>query len=134
MTIQPTIETPFGTDNLPYEAIGGEAGVRNLVESFYDLLSADPLLSAMHQKDLTEMRQKLFEFLTGWLGGPQLYIEKHGHPRLRIRHNPFPIDQDAVEAWLSCMDSAMREQKIDEPLYSFLTRQFSHTANFMRNM
>lgn len=133
MSLEPSIESPFGADHLPFDAIGGEEGVRALVEAFYDRVALDPLMRAMHQADLTEMRQKLSEFLCGWLGGPQLYIEKYGHPRLRMRHMPFPIDDAAVEAWLSCMHGAMKDRQIAEPLYSFLSSRFTHTAHFMRN-
>ncbi|MCA9294238.1 MAG: group II truncated hemoglobin [Phycisphaerales bacterium] len=133
MTLEPTINAPFNAANPPYDAIGGDAGVRGLVDAFYDRVAHDPLMRAMHKPDLTEAREKLFEFLSGWLGGPQLYIERHGHPRLRMRHMPFPIDDAAVEAWLACMHGAMKDRQITGPLYSFLSSRFTHTANFMRN-
>ncbi len=125
---------PFGPDHTPYEAIGGEESVRRLVDAFYDRIRDEsPLLRDMHPPDDAESRQKLFEFLSGWMGGPQLYIEKRGHPRLRMRHMPFPVDQEAVDAWLACMQGAMDDCEVSGPLREFLTQRFTHTANFMRN-
>lgn len=125
---------PFGPQNTPYDAIGGDAGVRELVEAFYDHIRDDsPILRQMHPPDDSESRQKLYEFLSGWLGGPQLYMDKRGHPRLRMRHAPFPIDEEAVDQWLRCMEDAMDDQGIDGALRAFLTERFTHTAIFMRN-
>jgi len=125
---------PFGPEHTPYEAIGGEERVRALVDAFYDRVRDDsPLLREMHPPDDSESREKLFEFLSGWMGGPQLYIAKRGHPRLRMRHMPFPIDQEAADAWLRCMESAMDDCGVSGPLRQFLTERFRHTANFMRN-
>jgi len=130
----PTQPKAFGPSHTPYNAIGGEPGVRDLVEAFYDRIRDDsPLLREMHPPDDRESREKFFEFLSGWLGGPQLYMAKRGHPRLRMRHMPFPIDEDAVDAWLGCMESAMNDCDITDPLRSFLTERFTHTAMFMRN-
>lgn len=127
-------EAAFGPGNLPYDAIGGEAGVRGLVDRFYDAIAAtSPVLREMHPEDDRESRDKLFEFLSGWLGGPQLYVAKRGHPRLRMRHAPFPIDQEGVEEWLRCMESAIDGGAIGEPLRGFLMERFTHTAHFMRN-
>jgi hemoglobin len=125
---------PFGPDHTPYEAIGAQDGVRRLVDAFYDHIRDDsPILREMHPPDDTESREKLYEFLSGWLGGPPLYMQKHGPPRLRMRHMPFPVDQQAVDAWLTCMEAAMDDCGIEDPLRSFLTERFTHTANFMRN-
>lgn len=134
MGMDETRESVFGPGNLPYDAIGGEAGVRGLVERFYDLMrDTSPVLRAMHPADDRESREKLFEFLSGWLGGPQLYMEKRGHPRLRMRHMPFPIDQHAVDEWLRCMGEAVEGEGVAEPLRGFLMERFTHTAEFMRN-
>ena len=125
---------PFGPENLPYDAIGGDLGVRGLVDSFYDRIRDDShLLRDMHPPDDRESRDKLYEFLSGWLGGPQLYIEKRGHPRLRMRHMPFPITEEAVSEWLRCMAGAMDDRGITGDLRTFLEERFAHTANFMRN-
>jgi hemoglobin len=125
---------PFGPDNLPYDAIGGDAGVRTLVDAFYDRIrDSSPSLRDMHPPDDAESREKLYEFLSGWLGGPQLYTAKRGHPRLRMRHAPFPIDQAGVDEWLRCMTEAIDANGITDPLRAFLLARFTHTANFMRN-
>jgi len=86
----------FGPDNTPYDALGGDERVRTLVDTFYDHMDSDEdfaTIRKLHPDDLASSREKLYEFLSGWLGGPQLYIEKHGHPRLRGRHMPFPIGE-----------------------------------------
>lgn len=124
---------PWGPEPTPYAQLGGESAVRALTDSFYDRVARDELMAAIHPADLTESRQKLFEFLSGWLGGPQLYIAKHGHPRLRMRHMPFPIDSQAVEAWLACMNGAMDDLGVEGALRTFLVERFSHTAHFMQN-
>ncbi|GAB4547309.1 MAG: group II truncated hemoglobin [Phycisphaerales bacterium] len=130
------LDTPseFGPDHTPYDAIGGDARVRALVDAFYDRVEHDsPLMKALHPEDLSESREKLYEFLSGWLGGPPLYIQKHGHPRLRMRHMPFAIDQEGVDEWLRCMRGAMDDLGVEGPLRAFLDQRFTHTANFMRN-
>jgi len=125
----------FGPTNLPYEAIGGEAGVRGLVQAFYDRIEREsPVLLDMHGGDLTKSRERLFEFLSGWLGGPQLFVERHGHPRLRARHGHVRIDQAGVEEWMRCMRGAMDDRGIAGPLREFLEQRFRHTAEFMRNV
>lgn len=124
----------FGPGRLPYDEIGGEAGVRRLVDEFYDRVRDDSeVMRRLHPEDLTESREKLFEFLSGWLGGPQLYVQKRGHPRLRMRHMPFAIDAEAVREWLRCMDGAMDACGIEGELRAFLEERFRHTAEFMRN-
>lgn len=127
--------------NLPvvthYERIGGAEQVRALVERFYDLMDALPEaadIRRLHQKDLSNARQKLFEFLSGWLGGPQLYVEKYGHPRLRQRHLPFPIGEKERDQWLLCMYQAMHDVGVDEALQDELKQSFFRTADFMRNV
>lgn len=125
---------PYGPDHLPYEAIGTESGVRELVRAFYDRVEREsPMLLEMHGGDLAKSRERLFEFLSGWLGGPQLFVERHGHPRLRMRHAHVRIDQSGVEEWMRCMRGAMDERGIEGPLRSFLEERFLHTAQFMRN-
>lgn len=119
-----------------YDMLGGEPVVRRLVDRFYGLMDASPeaqTIRAMHARDLKSSRQKLFEFLSGWLGGPQLYIEKRGHPRLRRRHFPFAIDAAARDQWMRCMDGALHEVVQDAHLRDLLREQFARTADFMRN-
>ena len=119
-----------------YQQIGGEETVRKLVDRFYDLMDQAPevaALRAMHAKSLKASRQKLFEFLSGWLGGPQLYIEKYGHPRLRQRHMPFKVDSEASNQWMVCMRRALEEVVESDELRQGLGRSFHQLANHMRN-
>ncbi|QDQ28786.1 group II truncated hemoglobin [Chitinimonas arctica] len=121
----------------PYEVIGAEAGVRLLVQRFYDIMDSDPVAAgvrAAHSADLSEARERLYLFLVGWMGGPALYVEKHGHPMLRARHLPFRIDERMRDEWLYCMYKAMDEQLGDRPaLKLHLEQAFMRTADFMRN-
>jgi hemoglobin len=124
---------PFDT---PFEWIGGETQVRALVDRFYDLMDLEPgfaLLRASHGSTLEEARDKLFWFLCGWLGGPQHYQERFGHPRLRMRHMPFSIGIAERDQWLACMDRAMAETGVDPVLRQRLTQSFFQTADWMRN-
>lgn len=123
-----------------FELLGGETkgieNIRNLVETFYDIMDSDPkvvTLRAMHQADLTETREKLFMFLSGWTGGPQLYIERYGHPMLRRRHMPFAIDESARDQWMYCMVKSMHQQGFDDALMTKLAEQLYGVADFMRN-
>src|SRR6187549_1956493 len=103
----------------PYELIGGEEGVRALVERFYDLMELDPQfarLRAVHGSTLEQAREKLFLFLSGWLGGPQLYTARFGHPMLRARHLPFAIGDDERDQWMACMVLAMAETGVPDDL------------------
>ena len=120
----------------PFEWIGGEDKVRALVERFYDLMDLEPRYSqlrASHGSTLADARQKLFWFLCGWLGGPQHYQERFGHPRLRMRHMPFSIGIAERDQWLACMDQAMSEIGIDPVLHERLNQSFFQTADWMRN-
>ncbi|MCA9311697.1 MAG: group II truncated hemoglobin [Phycisphaerales bacterium] len=124
----------FGPGNTPYDALGGDSAVRALVDAFYDHVRDDsPHVRAMHPEDDASSREKLHEFLSGWLGGPPLYIEKRGHPRLRMRHAPFPIDGRAVEEWLMCMGRAMDDRGVEGDLRAFLDQRFAQVAHFMQN-
>ncbi|HSI43555.1 MAG TPA: group II truncated hemoglobin [Methylotenera sp.] len=123
-----------------FELLGGaENGVENirkLVETFYDVMDSDPKaqgIRAMHPADLTSAREKLFMFLTGWTGGPQLYIERYGHPFLRKRHMPFAIDESARDQWMYCMIQAMQQLGYDDKLMTKLAEQLYGVADFMRN-
>ena len=119
-----------------FELLGGVENVRALVERFYDVMDSDPRaagIRVMHAADLTEAREKLFMFLTGWTGGPQLYIERYGHPFLRARHLPFPIDASARDQWMYCMVKAMHDIGIEEPVMIQLASALYGVADFMRN-
>ena len=120
----------------PFEWIGGEEKVKALVERFYDLMDLEPRyreLRAAHGTELERARQNLFWFLCGWLGGPQHYTDRFGHPRLRMRHMPFKIGIQERDQWLACMDQAMGEVGIDETLCERLRESFYQTADWMRN-
>src|SRR5262249_28431983 len=119
-----------------YEAIGGEQKVRALVDRFYDLMDTAPEaagIRALHPETLDHSREKLFMFLSGWMGGPPLYIERFGHPRLRARHLPFPIGESERDQWLMCMNKAL-EEVVDNGLIRVqIGRSFAQLADFMRN-
>jgi hemoglobin len=119
-----------------YELLGGETGVRSLVDRFYDIMDASPQaerIRSFHAKSLKQSREKLFLFLCGWSGGPQLYVERFGHPRLRMRHMPFPIGSVERDQWLWCMNKALDESGLDARLVELLKKRFADVADFMRN-
>lgn len=119
-----------------YEKLGGETGVRQLTKHFYqamDSIAEVKHVRDMHASNLDEAEDKLFMFLSGWLGGPSLYIEKFGHPRLRARHLPFSIGTKERDQWLHCMDVALSKMKIEKPMHDELMQAFFNTADFMRN-
>lgn len=120
----------------PYEQLGGEEGIRRLVDRFYDLMDSSPEAAnvrALHAASLKRSREKLFMYLTGWTGGPPLYEEKFGHPRLRMRHMPFVIGERERDEWLWCMETALDEHPMPDELREFLRGKIRHLANFMRN-
>jgi hemoglobin len=124
---------PFDT---PFAWIGGEERVKALVERFYDLMDIEPayaVLRASHGSTLDDARQKLFWFLCGWLGGPDYYQERFGHPRLKMRHMPFSIGIIERDQWLACMNQAMGETELPEDLRARLNESFFKTADWMRN-
>lgn len=124
------------TQRTPYELIGGDAAVRELVSRFYDLMDSDPAyaeIRKLHKPDLSQAREKLYLFLSGWLGGPQLYAERYGHPMLRARHLPFGIGTTERDLWLACMDRVMSDMGIEESLRRGLHDAFFKTADWMRN-
>jgi hemoglobin len=123
-------------DSSPFDRLGGEPGVRTLVDRFYDLMDLEPVyagIRALHPTDLQGSRDKLFLFLCGWLGGPDLYIQRFGHPRLRARHLPYAIGLSERDQWMACMMQAMQEQQLDEALAQRLAEAFFGTADWMRN-
>lgn len=120
----------------PYALIGGEATVRALVKRFYDLMDTLPEaygIRKLHPADLSGSEDKLYLFLSGWLGGPQLYVAKFGEPFLRRRHLPFPIGSDEAAQWMLCMRQAMSECIADEPLRAKLEKALHDLALHMRN-
>ena len=120
----------------PYDLIGGDAGVRELVDRFYDLMDFEPAyreLRLVHGSTLESAREKLYLFLSGWLGGPPLYMDRFGHPMLRARHLPFAIGTVERDQWLACMAQAMEEVDVPAELRGPLQDAFFKTADWMRN-
>jgi hemoglobin len=119
-----------------YQDIGGEAGVRALVDRFYELMDTLPearACRAIHPPDLSSSNQRLFEYLTGWLGGPQLFVQRHGPPMLRRRHLHVPIAQAEIDGWLVCFMRAWNETVADRSLDEWILPQIDALARQMRN-
>ncbi|GIW11411.1 MAG: globin [Dehalococcoidia bacterium] len=117
-----------------YELAGGEATFFALVERFYQGVAEDPLLRPMYPADdLKESQRKLALFLIQYFGGPTTYSEERGHPRLRLRHAPFPIDQAARDAWLHHMNAALDATPLPEAAREEMRRYFAHAATFLIN-
>lgn len=119
-----------------FDALGGEGAVRALVDRFYDLMDLEPAyagIRGLHPSTLDGSRDKLFWFLCGWLGGPNHYVDRFGHPRLRARHLPYVIGLAERDQWLACMAQAMDECGIDTGLATRLHEAFFNTADWMRN-
>jgi hemoglobin len=122
--------------NSAFDALGGEAALRTLVDRFYDLMELEPAyagIRALHPSTLDGSRDKLHWFLCGWTGGPDLYVQRFGHPRLRARHLPFAIGIAERDQWMACMGQAMAECGVDEALHERLAAVFFNTADWMRN-
>lgn len=120
----------------PYELIGGEKAVRSLVDRFYffmDTLPETEGIRAMHQPNLSGAKEKLFKFLSGWLGGPDLFVQEYGHPRLRARHFPFSIGADERDQWMLCMTKALRELPMDTRFRDDLILSLQQLATHMIN-
>jgi hemoglobin len=120
----------------PFDRLGGEPGVRALVDRFYDLMDLEPSFAgirSLHPSTLDGSRDKLFWFLCGWLGGPDLYVQRLGHPRLRARHLPYAIGIAERDQWLACMALALQGEGVDAALAERLTQAFFGTADWMRN-
>ena len=119
-----------------FQQIGGEEVVRRLIDRFYDLMDTQPEAAGirkLHPENLEHSREKLFMFLVGWMGGPPLYVERFGHPRLRARHLPFPIGEAERDQWLLCMNKALDEVVGDPLMRQQIKRSFAQLAGFMRN-
>ena len=119
-----------------YQRIGGAEQVRALVHRFYQIMDELPEtygIRKMHAEDLKNAEEKLFKFLSGWMGGPQLYIQEFGHPMLRRRHLPFSIGISERDQWMHCMNHALQEVVKDEVLRKDLETAFTGVADHMRN-
>jgi hemoglobin len=120
----------------PFELLGGDAGVRRLVDRFYDLVDSAPearTIRALHASSLKASREKLYLYLTTWTGGPPIYTERYGHPRLRMRHFPFRIGARERDEWLWCMDRALNEHDMPDELREQLRERLHGLADHMRN-
>jgi hemoglobin len=123
-------------DATPFERLGGESAVRALVDRFYDLMDLEPAyatLRGLHPASLDGSRDKLFWYLCGWLGGPNHYISRFGHPMLRARHLPYAIGNAERDQWMACMTQALLECGVESELAQALRRAFQGTADWMRN-
>jgi hemoglobin len=128
------ISNPWGNATTPYVELGGDAAVRGLAATFYATIDEQsPPLRAMLPKRLEGSIEKFYEYLSGWLGGPQLYVAKRGHPRLRMRHLPFPIGSFEVDEWLRCMGITLDACGVDGPLRAVLDERFATVAHHLRN-
>ena len=132
------IDVPARQPILPtkFQLLGGEVGVRAIVDRFYDLMDLEPQfkhLRDIHGPHLDSARDKLFWFLCGWLGGPNHYIERYGHPRLKMRHMGFKIGVQARDEWLACMAFALQDCGVQDPFHTELLEAFFGTADWMRN-
>ncbi len=137
LTAQPKhTQSHLGLPETPYEEMG-EDKVRALAKAFYDNMETNPdvaELLAIHPLPLDNVRQKFFEFLSGWLGGPDLFVEKYGHPRLRARHLPFQVNETMYRQWMICMQAALDEVLSDDPvLKADLRVKFDQLARHMIN-
>lgn len=122
--------------NPHYEKVGGAKALELLVERFYREMSTDPAMSdirQLHPDNLEESKQRLFQFLSGWLGGPKLYEQRFGPPRLRRSHLAFPIGVAERDQWLTCMERALASLDIDPGFQHELMASFFRTADFLRN-
>lgn len=120
----------------PYQRLGGEEVLHELVERFYgymDTLPEAAPIRAMHADDLSGAKSKLFKFLSGWLGGPDLFMQEFGHPRLRARHFPFSIGVPERDQWLLCMRRALDDIPLDSPFREALYEALARTAHHMIN-
>ena len=129
-----SVETKI--EKTPYEMIGSEATVRRLVDRFYDIMDSAPEaagLRAMHAKDLAPMRERLFEFLSGWLGGPPIYFQRPDHKCIASAHASFAIGTAERDQWMMCMRRAMDECSLAADVRALLDPAFLRMADAFRN-
>lgn len=125
---------PWGQAGTPFEALGGEERIRAIVDRFYDIIDADaPTVRAMLPRDDSQSRDRLYAYLVEWSGGPALYTPERGHPRMRMRHLPFPIGGTEVDDWLRCFNRSLDENDVDGPVREFLDERIGNLALHMQN-
>ena len=120
----------------PYDLIGGEAAVRRIVNRFYDIMDSAPEAAAirkMHAKDLSPMRERLFEFLSGWLGGPPLYFQRPGHNCIMSAHRPYAIGAKERDEWMFCIRKAMEDCGVSGELRTLLDQPFLRMCEAFRS-
>lgn len=120
----------------PYDLIGGEAVVRRVVDRFYDIMDTEPAaagIRGMHGKDLAPIRGLLFEFLSGWLGGPPLYFQRPGHKCIMSAHRPYPIGEAERDQWMMCMRRALADCGVSEELRTLLDPAFLRMCEAFRS-
>lgn len=120
----------------PYQLIGAEPAVRRVVDRFYDLMESDPAvapLRAMHAPDLGPMRERLTDFMIGWLGGPPRYFQRPDARCMGQAHAPFAIDASIREQWLSCMHRALDDEHVDTELQRLIRAALARMTEGMRN-
>jgi len=125
---------PWGPFETPFDAVGGQEKIRSIVDRFYDIVDDDaPVLREMLPRDDSVSRDKLFAYLVEWTGGPALYTPDHGHPRMRMRHQPFSIGPEEVETWLRCFSQSLDDNSVVGPIRGFLDDRVTALAHHMQN-
>lgn len=120
----------------PYDMMGGEATVRRVVDRFYDIMDSDPAaarIRTMHAADLSPMRERLFEFLSGWLGGPPLYFQRPDHKCIVSAHKSFSIGDAERDEWMMCMRQALQDCGVSDEVKQLLDPALLRMANAFRN-
>ena len=128
-------ERAFGDGDATFQALGGEPGIRSLVESFYrkmDSLPASSQIRQLHPSDLSESIEKLICFLCGWTGGPKRYAEVYGPMRIPQAHAHLPVGESERDAWLLCMEQALDEQPYGDDLKRYMLEQLYRPAERIR--
>lgn len=125
---------PWGDFDTPFDALGGEKEIRSIVDTFYDIVDVDaPKVRALLPKDDAISRDKLFEYLVEWTGGPALYSPQRGHPRMKMRHMPFAIGAAEVESWLWCFGKSLDQNDVTGAVRTFLDEKVTALAHHMQN-
>lgn len=130
-TKQPT-PTPYGQGDATYQAVGRDRGIKKLVDDFYDIMSESKntqTILNLHPSNLSISRDKLYRFLSGWMGGPKLYRERYGSIDILRSHAHLPIDQSARDAWLWAMQRALKKQNYPPALADYLLKQLTVPAD-----